>query len=199
MKHSRNIILDLDQTIIYSEPMDSKDDESDKKLKILTDNFICHDMEGLYLVCERPGLQQFLDFLFENFNVSVWTAATKSYALFIIKNVILSKPGRHLDYIFFSYHCEISDKKYNYSKKLDMLWDDYKLPGYDKNNTVILDDYVDDVHNSQPHNCLISPEFVAESPNDDFLAKLMILLKKSQNHNKIHTPKINSILVKKDM
>ena len=40
--------------------------------------------DGHYKVFERPGLQEFLDYLFANFNVSVWTAASKSYALFII-------------------------------------------------------------------------------------------------------------------
>ena len=96
-----NIILDLDQTIISSEPFESLDNKKhEKKIKL----FNYKNMDDYYLVFERPGLQKFLKFLFKNFNVSVWTAATKDYALFIIENMILkNKKNRHLDYIFFSY------------------------------------------------------------------------------------------------
>ena len=102
-----NVVLDLDQTLISAEDWDSKDF---KKHKNKAKKFEFHDMDGYYIVFERPNLQSFLDYLFANFNVSVWTAASKDYALFIIDKIILSKPGRHLDWIFFSY-CDISKKK----------------------------------------------------------------------------------------
>ena len=41
------------------------------------------NMEGVYKVFERPGLQDFLDFLFENFNVACGQCL-QIYALFII-------------------------------------------------------------------------------------------------------------------
>jgi hypothetical protein len=47
-------------------------------------------MENYYIIFERPGLQQFLTFLFKNFNVSIWTAASKDYALFIIDKIIIA-------------------------------------------------------------------------------------------------------------
>lgn len=135
-------------------------------------------MEGYYIVFERPGLQKFLDFLFENFNVSIWTAASKDYALFIIEHIILAnrenKPQRKLDWIFFSYHCDISKRIKKGTKDLSVIWEDYKLDGFSKYNTVILDDY-DEVYNTQKHNCIIAEpfEFAAEkSENDDFLERL---------------------------
>jgi hypothetical protein len=129
-----NIILDLDQTLISSEPFESFDNKKhEKKTKL----FKYKNMDDYYLVFERPGLQKFLKFLFKNFNVSVWTAATKDYALFIIENMILkNKKNRHLDYIFFSYHCDISKKLTKNSKDLSLLWKTYKLKGYSKNNTI---------------------------------------------------------------
>ena len=45
------------------------------------EKFSYHDMDGYYIVFERPGLQEFLDYLFANYIVSVWTAATKDYAI----------------------------------------------------------------------------------------------------------------------
>ena len=160
-----NVILDLDQTLISAEDWDEKDFEENKEK---AKKFTFHDMDGYYIVFERPHLQSFLDYLFANFNVSVWTAASKDYALFIIDQIILTKPNRHLDWVFFSYHCDISKKKKNGSKDLGMLWDEYKLEGYNKDNTIIIDDY-EEVHDTQPDNCVIAAafEFTNESSDRD--------------------------------
>jgi len=176
-----NILLDLDQTCISAEG--TEDDFDFKKYKTKAKLFEFHDMDGYYIIFERPGLQTFLDYLFENFNVSVWTAASKDYALFIINKIILQdKPGRHLDWIFCSYHCDISKKFKNGSKDLTMLWDAdaYKLSGYNSTNTVIIDDY-DEVYKTQPGNCIIAKPFEFtddNSENDKYLFHLQKGLKK---------------------
>ena len=178
-----NVVLDLDQTLISAEDWDTQDfDKNKAKAK----KFEFHDMDGYYIVFERPNLQSFLDYLFANFNVSVWTAASKDYALFIVDKIILkgrsggslstaaASPDRHLEWIFWSYHCDLSQKKKGGSKDLGMLWDEYKLPGFNRRNTVILDDY-DEVHNTQPDNCIIAAPFEFNedgSENDTYLKKL---------------------------
>lgn len=169
-----NLILDLDQTLISAEASEEFDFKKYKdKSKLLRSD----DMEGFYMVYSRPHLQKFLDYAFENFNVTIWTAASKDYALFIINKIILNnQPKRKLDFIFFTYHCDLSKKIKKYSKELCMLWDIHNLPGYSSNNTVILDDYKDDVHKCQPNNCIIAPpfEFTKEgSENDTFLKDII--------------------------
>ena len=171
-RNVKNIILDLDQTLISGECTDDYDiSEYKKKMK----KFEYGDMEGFYIIFERPGLQEFLDFLFENFNVSVWTAASKDYALFIIDNMLLkNKPERKLDYIFFSYHCDISEELKGGSKNLEMLSDVYNLPGYTKDNTVIIDDN-SEVIDTQPDHVIVALPFYfldENSENDDFLEKI---------------------------
>ena len=166
-----NIILDLDQTLISAEASEKFDF---KKYKKKMELFNYKDMDGYYLVFERPHLQKFLDKLFKEFNVSVWTAATKDYALFIINKFILTKPERKLEWIFFSYHCKLSRKLTDNTKSLKILWEEYSLPNYNKNNTVILDDY-DEVFNTQKNNCIIAIPFEftkSSSEHDDFLEKL---------------------------
>jgi TFIIF-interacting CTD phosphatase-like protein len=170
-------ILDLDNTIICSEAEEELDFEKNKA-KVKKFNF--DDMDGYYMVFHRPGLQKFLNFLFKNFDVAVWTAASKDYALFIVEKIILNnKKNRKLDFILFSYHCDLSKKLKNGTKDLDMLWDNFKIEGYDKFNSVIFDDY-DEVQNTNIGNCIpIKPfEFNEEgSENDDFLDKLIPKLK----------------------
>ncbi len=149
MKH---VILDLDNTIISAEALTEfpfeQDGIRDKSL-----NFAIHDMDGYYIVFERPLLQEFLDHLFKNYAVSVWTAATKDYALFIIDQIILTKPNRSLKHIMFKYHCDISNQLYSTAKKLNLIWEFFKLPDYTQHNTIIIDD-LRDVKKAQPHNAI---------------------------------------------
>lgn len=136
----RNIILDLDETIIST--IETKDLKTDKTLlqnyRSRIGLFKSHVMDKDYIVTERPGVQEFLDFIFANFNVSVWTAATKDYALYVVNQVILTKPNRKLDYICFSYHCDLSKIKTGCIKKLSNQF--YHLPQYNSRNTVLIDD-----------------------------------------------------------
>lgn len=192
-----NFLLDLDQTLISAESIDSFDM---KKHKSRMKKFKKHQMEDYYYIFERPNLQQFLDFLFANFNVSIWTAASKDYGLFIIENIILAgKKERVIDYMFFSYHCNASEKHKNGTKDLSMLWDIYNLTGYNKENTIILDDY-DEVYITQNNNCIIAKPFEMTetgSEKDDFLKKLKrrlgLCLKNSKykNHFASCVSKIN--------
>jgi TFIIF-interacting CTD phosphatase-like protein len=168
-----NILLDLDQTLISAEASEEYDMDSSRANK-----FKYIDMDGYYMVFERPGLQTFLDYLFKNFNVSIWTAASKDYALFIVDKIILKKPGRRLDWIFFSYHCDISKSLKKGSKDLDMLWDEFKIPGYTRDNTIIIDDY-DEVYNIQNERCIIAYPFEVTnegSENDTYLTDLRKLI-----------------------
>lgn len=174
-----NILLDLDETLINSiYPTEFKFEKNTKKAK---DFFTFYDMDKDYIIFERPGLQPFLDYLFENFNVSVWTAASKSYALFIIDTIILqNKPNRKLEYILFDYHCNISKKNRKCAKKLEMLWEYYGIREFNERNTIIFDDNTD-VYNGQTGNCLIAKPFEFEdngSERDNFLETVTPVLEK---------------------
>jgi len=197
LKEKPKFIFDLDQTIISGEPIEEYDFEKNKKKAA---KFRFETMENYYIIFERPYLQQFLTFVFKNFDVSVWTAASKDYALFIIEKIIIAgNKDRKLDYIFFSYHCGLSKKyKKDSSKELSILWNKYKLPGYNENNVVIFDDYFEDVHKNQKENCIIAKpfEFKDKDSNKDKFLKILekylkeIVLKDPQNLKK-HVVTIN--------
>jgi TFIIF-interacting CTD phosphatase-like protein len=176
-----NVLLDLDQTLISAEETRTYDLE---KNGTKSKKFKYHNMEDYYVVFERPGVQPFLDFLFKNFNVSVWTAASKDYAIYVIDKIVLAgKSERKLDYIFFSYHCDVSSDLKKGSKDLSVLWDIYKIPGYTPDNTIIIDDY-DEVCNTQTNNCIPAPPFEytsKDSPDDDYLNRLQSALQTAIN------------------
>ena len=163
------IYLDLDNTLLHAIPTRSfhkkyKDRASKRKIAEALSNIKVYDMkddkESYYLVFERPGLQSFLDYLFSNFTVCVWTAATKDYAAFIIDKILLSKPNRKLDHVFVHYHCKKSKKRYGkrHPKELKMLIDHYKLPNMNTKNCVIIDDHPD-VKSQQSNLCVTAPEW----------------------------------------
>ena len=181
MNNKKNLLLDLDNTLICAELYD---DLSEEEINRCKKKFKYHNMDDYFLVCERPCVQEFLDFVFDNFNISIWTAASKDYAKFIINNVILIKPNRKLDYFFWDKHCKISKKfDTNFSKNLKILWTKYNrgqgLDNYNYNNTFILDDY-DEVWKNQKCNSIPAKSFEIlnkNSYNDRFLKDLIPKLK----------------------
>jgi TFIIF-interacting CTD phosphatase-like protein len=180
-KNKPNLFLDLDETLISAQVSEDFNFKKNKK-KMRKFNF--KDMDGYYIIFERPHLQKFLDFVFKNFNVSIWTAASKDYALFIIEEIILKNhKNRKLDYIFFSYHCDVSKKTKKGIKNLNVIWDVYKLPGYNKDNTMIIDDN-DEVYKYNKTNCIHIKQFDFNKKNienDETLLDIMNILKKSLN------------------
>ena len=174
-----NIILDLDQTLISSE-LPEKISRFNPKINHFDYDFL----DDTYVVFARPHLQEFLDYLFKNFNVSIWTAATKNYALFVINKFIL-RGDRKLDFIFFSYHCQISQRLRSEPKCISILWDIFRLSNYNESNTVIIDDN-HSVFRNQTCNCFhIKPFFFfhKNSENDNALLSLINKLKNLNDSN----------------
>jgi TFIIF-interacting CTD phosphatase-like protein len=187
MKKEGYIFLDLDQTLISAQSRfrDDEDDEEEyyeiERNKRKATKFNYMNMDNYYVIFERPHLQKFLDYLFKHFNVSVWTAASQEYAMFIIEHILIkNKKERKLDHVLFSYHGKRSSKLKRGTKDLNMLWDIYKIRECTKQNTVILDDY-DEVYNTQINNCIIAKPFYftnEKSEKDRFLVDLIPELEK---------------------
>ena len=178
MKKKLKVILDLDQTLICSE---EPREEVKKILEGHKKGLVWHDMDGYYIVFERPGLQKFLDYLFENFIVSVWTAASPSYALFIIEKIILAgHPERKIDMVFMSPHCDISQEFKGSSKDLSLLSDQFGLTGFDKGEVFIIDDFKE-VFKANKESCVRAVPFevfAKDSEKDKELPRITRELKK---------------------
>lgn len=167
-----NVFLDLDNTLISSVSYQ----EINKHVRNNT-TLKYHTYDNQYIIFERPYLQQFLDFLFSNFNVSVWSAATKDYVMFIVNNIICTKPNRHIKMILHSDHCEMS-RSINAHTPKDLRFVFYKISDYSPYNTFIIDDLLP-VYSAQPNNCISIPAFDIDKPdtNDSALKNIIIELK----------------------
>ena len=192
----KNVILDLDQTIISGESYDELDRFSEGELSNKMKHFRHSHMKGYYRIFERPGLQDFLDYLFANFNVSVWTAASKEYALFIIRNIVINRrKHRKLDYVLYAKHCDHSRNKYKSIKKLCMLWKTYKIDGYNDNNTIIIDDN-NEVFSAQTKNCIHIKPFKFQNKNSHTDTELQVVMTQLSRFKDSSTKKSLSSAVK---
>jgi len=167
-----NLVLDLDNTVVSAVPTEEFPFDNKKIISPLA-KLTLHNMDDYYMVYERPGLQSFLDYIFKNFRVSVWTAASKDYAAFIIDKILLpkDKSNRKLHWVFCSYHGKLSHKKYKTPKQLKIFWEEWKLPGFNEKNTIIFDDHPG-VKSSQHEIAVHVPDFEVlekDSADDSYL------------------------------
>ena len=86
------LILDLDETLIYA---------TEEKLKYEPDFIV-----GQYFVYKRPFLNEFLSFCFDNFEVSLWTTATKNYAEEILQKIL--NKNQNLKFLWTLERCTIA-------------------------------------------------------------------------------------------
>jgi TFIIF-interacting CTD phosphatase-like protein len=170
-----HVILDLDQTLIAA--------DYPSKYKQFIPYYKHYDMDGKYVIFERPFLQEFLDYLFKRYKVSIWTAASMEYATFIIDNIITPKgTSRKLEWFFWDYHCHLSKKVINQAPKgLKLLWGKFNIDNTNNTNTIIIDDNPD-VYKAQKKNCVFVPEFMpSKVSKDTFLKDLVARLEEKKS------------------
>lgn len=181
-----NVIIDLDNTIISCITNNQKNSSIISSLtsKYTSYHKLVEHNTTKYIIFERNNLKSFLDFLFENFNVSIWTAATRRYSSFVIQNIF---KGRNIDYIFFDYHVDLSKKLYDQNPKhLNLLFDTFQLPNYNINNTILIDNLQSIANPTLPYKTYCCQSFnmidcVNTYNNDNELQKIMTHLKNTFN------------------
>ena len=130
----KNIVLDLDNTLLCTILRTQISKEERIPLNFIT----YHDNDDM-IIYPRPHLQEFLDFLFENYNVSIFTAAESNYAYYVINNLILAdKPNRKLDFIMTFPHYQNCLDLYMKHKYIGYITSKY--PSYTEETTRIIDD-----------------------------------------------------------
>ena len=186
-EYKLNIILDLDNTIVNALSIEDRrklSSDFGKKFKF-------QDYIPFFRIYARPHLEKFLDYLFNNFNVAVLTAAEKDYALFIVERFILTKPNRHLEFIMFRSQVDMAEEILGGMKDLRVIWETYKVNNFYPSNTIIIDD-LDLVAQTNPNNTIrIEPFFIVdeesgeinfESEKDTELLKLITELEFFNEH-----------------
>ncbi|MCH9715811.1 MAG: HAD family hydrolase [Gammaproteobacteria bacterium] len=176
-QHRKLVVLDLDATLISAQSLDKYDKEANVKKSSKFEK--SYQMDNVYQIFARPHLDIFLNYLFSNFRVGVWTAASQLYALSVIDNLILTKPSRKLEFIMFDYHNEDAMKRGRGTKDLDLLKSFYGMDLNDR-DVIIIDDYdaVCKVNKRKSIKARFFEYTKRGSENDKFLLTLIPKLKK---------------------
>ncbi len=113
---------------------------------------------GNFLVWKRPNTDSFLDFLFEHFDVAVWSSV-QQWNIEKLVQFVFEHREPYLKFIFHQGHCEPMvhpDPLSNlplFLKNLSVVWEEH--PQYDEKNTTIIDDtHIKLVNNLQ--SCLVA-------------------------------------------
>ena len=152
MSEKMNIIFDLDETLISTIMLNFGNGERHKlympqisNIGIMSVNNTCH------ITFIRPHLDELLNYCYENFNVSFWTAGSYLYCREVIRillngeqynktKIILSKHGDSSIIEMKSNKIINEDINNINCKSLNLLYNaDYN---FNKNNTLIVDDNI---------------------------------------------------------
>lgn len=156
-----NIVLDIDETLIHSK----RTPDRNAKLKL---NF---GGPETYHVVMRPGLKEFLRFVFKNFQtVNIWTAGTQDYAYKIMSNILTKSQQQKLKFFNTRKHVVAGTKPlskiFNTPEAVDLDIHPY--------NTIIIDDKLDVIQHN-PGNGILIPAFTGDM-SDTYLFKLIVVL-----------------------
>ncbi|KAI3929865.1 hypothetical protein MKW98_004019 [Papaver atlanticum] len=140
------------------------------------DTFIA--MKALF---KRPFCDDFLKFLFQNFNVGVWSSRTKRNVDSVV-DFVMGDMKKNLLFCWDQYHC--TDTGYStlenrrkplVLKELKKLWNkhDRSLPwekgAYNESNTILLDDSPYKALRNPPHTAIFPPPYRFEDAGDKSL------------------------------
>ncbi|MCL7037224.1 hypothetical protein MKW94_026640 [Papaver nudicaule] len=133
---------------------------------------------------KRPFCDDFLKFLFQNFNVGVWSSRTKRNVDSVV-DFVLGEMKKNLLFCWDQYHC--TDTGYStlenrqkplVLKELKKLWNkhDRNLPWekgtYNESNTVLLDDSPYKALRNPPHTAIFPPPYSFEDAGDKSLGNV---------------------------
>ncbi len=163
------LILDLDETLIHA-----TEEKSEREADFLV---------GQYFVYKRPFLDEFLEFCFENFDVAVWTTATKSYAGEILKTVL--KEDQNLRFCRTRERCtfafDAEEREHFFAKRMHKI----RRRGYKLESVIVVDDSPNVWQNSYGN--LVRAAKFEGGESDDELKVLPIYLDKLKSVKNIRS------------
>lgn len=171
----KTIVLDLDETLVHSEIGSSISPAIAKGADF---HFQLNGEQ--YYVFKRPGLDAFLNFIFQNFDyVGFWTVGMACYAKNILKNILTLPQAQQnkMVFVFTRNKCHRDDK--GYFKPLTTVWNFSKK--FTPTNTIMIDN-TPAVMRNNPQNGIVCPNYdLTNLKRDRYLPWLQDKMSKNLN------------------
>ncbi len=170
------LILDIDETLIHTEmePKKYNINESDYNF-----DFKFEDKEDFFFTKKRPYLDQFIKYAFDNFEVAIWTSATKPYAESILDNIGIEI--KNLKLFYTRENCTLKYQDGIFIKNLQKL----RKKKINLSNVLIVDDNINSAVNNYSN--LIPIKAFKQDDNDTELLKLISYLEKIKDEPNYRT------------
>lgn len=136
-----NVILDLDETVVHflKEAKWAEVPDADKP------KYQTHGTKNVFVL--RPHLREFMNELFANYNVSIWTWSDADYAN-DVANILTDKHPEKFANIWSEAHANEAAEIHDCSKDLNYIWYTLNARGFQPCNTILVDDLPGNVLNS---------------------------------------------------
>ena len=150
-----NIILDLDEMLghhIKLHKWEEIPDEDKGKYE-----YMYFPIENKNFVI-RPHAREFADYLFDHFNVGIWTAGGREYAKWIADKILINGHlDRHVNVVLWSTHDSFARRisRHKHGKDLKYLWIDEKYDDQIDPNIEDPDHYYDMYEKEKDHPILL--------------------------------------------
>jgi hypothetical protein len=152
MNDRKLVVLDIDRTLVHACPTIHV---QNKWLE-----WYDHFEFDCYTVFVRPMMKEFLEFLFDHFDVGIFTAGGNEYADVVVKQ--LFQPQQHLQFVFSSDDCDQCFEETKKMKCMNWLLNIYNTK-CSKNLTLQDVKLIDDSHIHMMNNfkcCYLMPQFI---------------------------------------
>jgi TFIIF-interacting CTD phosphatase-like protein len=175
-----NIILDLDETLIHAHS--NRVPSFDFVISVVAQTPI-GPISNQYWIKKRPGLPNFLRFIYKNFKtVSYWTAGTADYAHKILVGILTPKQMSKTAIVYSRCHLKVASATGRYYKPLSRIFrtKEAQRLNINKKNSIMIDDNAHNFIRNVGNGMLIQP-FTGHA-GDRVLCKLIIVLKGILDH-----------------
>jgi hypothetical protein len=196
MSDKLNIIFDLDDTLIQTPNYNfSNGATHTMNLPEVCNIGIINTRKCTSITYLRPYLKELLEYCYDNFNVSFWTAGNYFYCIEILKIILTEEQYEKTKIVLSRWdHTHLIEIKSNLTytnenlnilhfKPLRLLYENYKNLNFTDNNTIIIDDniYICDFNKKNSINIIKFDRF---NNNDIALLELLEWLKKGDFRDK---------------
>ena len=162
VKNEKLIILDLNGTLLYRQYNKSK-----TILRNDTPDFVI----GYFDCYLRPGLDKFIEYIFKNYTVGIWTSATKVNAIPLI-NKVFEKYLDKLEFILTREDCsDVKNSDDDHTSTKDVCKKIWRTSKWNELNTIIIEDS-DKKHSLNKKNVVIIEEYINQV-DDNVLINLI--------------------------
>lgn len=168
LENRKLLILDLDETLIFS---------SDNELKFAEEDFSV----GHFSVYKRPFLKDFLNYCKANFRVAIWTSASKEYAEVVAENIL--EPSYPLEFLWSRDRCTRKFDEFDYSVEWIKNLKKVKKLGFELDKVIMIDNTPAKLQNNYGN--LVRIKDFEGQLNDIELKVLMIYLERLKSEENI--------------